>query len=263
MNQIKRSIISAVGILMLSMSQLTSATIVTTSCVDANQCSLDELINGDATIGVNDVTFDNWMEQINNIYSYNAVSDLESNVLLDLSSIFVTGIDAVSTGNANEFTLGLQFSGFEITGIDDGDEEEIELGAEYTATAVNGTTITKATLEITNHVFGSTGAFVQAQLDSSLPSIAFETFADTDLNEDLIKMADFAAVTSLDLETNVQLGVFEEGSLGLFSFDVLFTILTLDNTPPPNNNPVPAPASLSIMLLALAGLHLRSRKNSN
>jgi len=265
MNKIKRTILLLVCSFGLMASQFSNATIITSSCVSATECSLDELINGGGSISIDDVAFTNWQEIFNSVFETDGNADNED--VVDISQVFVAGIDSIATGNPNEFTLGLQF--FTTTGfslpflLDPVEESELELDVEYDATASGTTEITATKLQLGNRNLGSDDSFVEVNLDSAV-LLNLQVF-----DEDIFGLTDqqlmdnttfLSSQTSLALNSNIQLGTFVDGDVELFDFSILLTVQT-DSTTPPTS--VPEPSGIMLLLLSLTLLFTtRYRKRS-
>lgn len=265
MNKIKRTILLLVCSFGLMASQFSNATIITSSCVSATECSLDELINGGGSISIDDVAFTNWQELLNATFETNGNTDHES--IVNLSQIFVAGIDSIATGNPNEFTLGLQF--FTTTGfslpllLDPVEESELELDVKYDATASGTTEITATKLQLGNRNLGSDDSFVEVNLDSAA-LLNLQVFDEIEFSQtDMILMDEIAfasAKTNFALTSNIQMGTFVDGGVELFDFSILLTVQT-DSTTPPTS--VPEPSGIMLLLLSLTLLFTtRYRKRS-
>ena len=277
MNKIKHIILLLVCSFGLMISQFSNATIITNSCASSSECSLDELINGGGSISIDDVAFTNWQEIVNSVIETDGNSD--NGDVVDISQIFVAGIDSLATGNLNEFTLGLQFfttAGFSLPFLlDPVEESELELDLEYDASASNGTEITAAKLQLGTRNLGSDDSFVEVNLDEhTMVSDGTPTGMQQLLNlqvfdEDIFGLTDqqlmddtifLSSQTSLALNSNIQVGTFVDGDVELFDFSVFLTVQT-DSTTPPTS--VPEPSGIMLILLSLTLLlTTRYRKRS-
>lgn len=251
MNKIKHTILLLVCSFGLMISQFSNATIITNSCASATECSLDELINGGGSISIDDVAFTNWQEIVNSVFETHGNTDNDD--VVDISQIFVAGIDSIATGNPNEFTLGLQF--FTTTGfslpflLDPVTESELELDVEYDATASGTTEITATKLQLGNRNLGSDDSFVEVNLDSAA-LLNLQVF-----DEDIFGLTDqqlmddttfISAQTSLALNSNIQVGTFVDGDVELFDFSILLTVQSDDPV-----SSVPEPSGIILLLLSL------------
>lgn len=255
----------ALSLICLSVSSITHATVMTSGCAVATSCSLDELFAG-GTISVDDVSFSNWQDTLNFFYELDdSLNDVNGS--LDLTQIYVSGIDAVSTGNLNEFTLGLAFyslTSWDLPIVSQALEEaELEQTIDYQVSASNGTMISAVQLDLGETALRSEDSYVEVNLDSSLPFAlqVYQEFIDPDLDEVLTDSQVFAvAQSAFDMTSNIQMGTFVPGEVGLYGFNVMLTVM-LDNTQPP---PVPAsaPASIPLILFGM-GLLIHRRKRLN
>lgn len=265
MNKIKHIILLLVCSFGLMISQFSNATIITNSCVSSSECSLDELINDGGSISIDDVAFTNWQEIVNSVFETDGNSD--NGDVVDISQIFVAGIDSLATGNPNEFTLGLQFfttAGFSLPFLlDPVEESELELDLEYNASASNGTEITAAKLQLGTRNLGSDDSFVEVNLDSAA-LLNLQVFDEIEFSQtDMMLMDEIAfasAKTNFALTSNIQMGTFVDGDVELFDFSVFLTVQT-DSTTPPTS--VPEPSGIMLILLSLTLLlTTRFRKRS-
>ncbi|WJG10302.1 hypothetical protein [Aliiglaciecola sp. LCG003] len=262
MNKVKCILLSLTAL--CSTMQLSQAAVVTSGCADANFCTLQELVNG-GDISVNDITFTNWQELTNFFFEVDD-NGAETNGTLDLSGIFVAGIDAVATGNVGEYTLGLLFSSEVALSLPlvntDVLEAELELDIDYDVDASNGALVTAAQLDLGGRSLNSPDSFVEVNLDSLTADLnlqVYDEFVDPDPDSVLTESDVFAAaLSSFELTSNIQTGTFVPGGVELYDFSVTLTVLADD--PPPN--PVPAPPSLYLLLLGSAVLFFQRRKFS-
>jgi hypothetical protein len=251
MNIIKRNILLLACSFGLMFSQFTNASIITSNCLSSTECSLDELVNGGGSIGIDDIAFTNWQEMLNSVFETDGNDDNDD--IVDLSQIFIAGIDSIATGNANEFILGLKFfttSGMSLPFILNPIEEaELELDIDYDVTASGNTEVTAAKLELGSRNLGSTESFVEVNLDSSLFT-GLQVFDEVDGNDvDSLLMDEglFAsAQTSFGLTSNIQTGTFVEGEVELFDFSVF---LTVQSEAPVAS--VPEPSGVALLMLGL------------
>jgi hypothetical protein len=260
MNKIKHTILLLVCSFGLMCSQFANATIITSGCVSTSECSLDELVNGGGSLGIDDLAFTNWQEMVNAAFETNGNAD--NNSVIDLSTIFVAGIDAIATGNVNEFILGVKF--FTVSGMslpfffDPIEEAELELKIDYDVIASGNTEITAAKLALGNRNLGSAESFVEVNLDS-VGVIDLQVFDQTDpIGSVLMHDTTFAsAQTSLALTSNIQTGTFVPGEVELFDFSIFLTVQT-----DPGPTSVPEPSGVILLLLSLTLLiTTRYRKN--
>jgi hypothetical protein len=249
MNKIKNIILLLVCSFGLMCSQFTNATILTSGCASTTECSLDELINGGGSLGVDDVAFTNWREMTNAVFETNGNADNDD--VVDLSKIFVAGIDSIATGNANEFILGVKF--FTVSGMslpfffDPIEEAELELDIDYDVTTSGNTEITAAKLELGNRNLGSAESFVEVNLDS-VGTLDLQVFDQNDpILSVLMHDTTFAsAQTNLTLTSNIQTGTFVDGEVELFDFSILLTVQLEDPI-----TSVPEPSGVVLFLLSL------------
>ena len=251
MNKIKHTILLLVCSFGLMISQFSNATIITNSCASATECSLDELINGGGSISIDDVAFTNWQEIVNSVFETDGNTDNDD--VVDISQIFVAGIDSIATGNPNEFTLGLQF--FTTTGfslpflLDPVEESELELDVEYDATASGTTEITATKLQLGNRNLGSDDSFVEVNLDSAA-LLNLQVFDENIFGATADQLMDdttfISAQTSLALNSNIQVGTFVDGDVELFDFSILLTVQSDDPV-----SSVPEPSGIILLLLSL------------
>lgn len=263
MLSIKNRLGLALSLFCLSFTPVTQATVMTSGCAAATICSLDELFSG-GSISIDDVSFTNWQDTLNFFYELDEnLNDVDGS--LDLTQIYVSGIDAVSTGNVNEFALGLAFysrTSWDLPIVSQAIEEaELEQTIDYQVSASNGTMISAVQLDLGNTALSSEDNYVEVNLDSSLPFAlqVYQEFIEPDLDEVLTDSQILAvAQSAFDMSSNIQMGTFVPGQVGLYGFDVLLTVL-LDNSQPPQP-PIatPAPASIPLVLFGL-GLLLRRR----
>ncbi len=274
MNKIKNTILLLVCSFGLMFSQFANATIMTSGCVSATECSLDELVNGGGSLSIDDVAFTNWQETVNIIVEETASDD--NNYAVDLSAIFVAGIDSIATGNPNEFILGVKF--FTVSGMslpfffDPIEEAELELDVEYNATASDSSKITATKLQLGDRNLGSDDSFVEVNLKEptlvsdgtptgTKPLLSLQVVdeiepgasATVDIDEEIFD----SAQTGLALNSNIQIGTFVDGDVELFDFSILLTVQSDDPI-----TSVPEPSGVILLLLSLTLLMTtRYRKN--
>ncbi len=250
MNKIKKTILLLVCSFGLMSGQFAHASVITDSCVSSTECSLNELVAG-GSITIDDLTFSGWNSLDTFFEEFNA-NDVRDGAF-DTSQIFVAGIDAIATGNLNEFILGLKFfttSGLSLPFLLDPVEgAELELNIDYDATATSGTEITATKLQLGDRNLGSNDSYVEVNLDEALLNL--QVFDELDNGtSDMVLMADetFAsAQTSLALTSNIQMGTFIDGDVELFDFSVFLTV----QTDPVTAN-VPEPSGTMLLFLSLA-----------
>lgn len=237
------------------------ASIVTSGCVNNNSCTLQELVDG-GSINIDDIVFNNWQEIENFLYELDANDD-EVEDFINLSDIFVFGIDAVATANPNEYILGLQFSSETAWTLpqqsNDIQEAELELDVDYDVTASNGALITAAELLLGNRVLESDDAFVEVNLDSSagLNLQVYDEFIAPDFDAVESDSDTFVTgIADLTFTSNVQAGTFESGSLSLFDFSLNLTVQALPTEP----EPVPTPGNFLFMVLGISLLAFNKKR---
>lgn len=260
MNSSKKVLLPLVCLSFLSLSHLVNAAIMTTGCAAATSCSMSELVGG-GSISVDDVSFNSWAESENFLAIFDELNDFDDG-LLDLSQIFVSGIDTVATGNLNEFTLGLMISSrteFSLTAeafsqLQEIPEAELELTAEFNVNATGSTEITGVSLEMGTTDLGpdTQDTFVEVNLDEVGSAFGLQVFEENifgAFDDILFDDVAFPPLTSIDMENNIQVGTFDAGTVGLFNYSFLFTTITQSQPPPPPA--VPAPAAVYLLLLGL------------
>lgn len=239
------------------------ASVVTSGCINSNSCTLQELVDG-GSINIDDIAFNNWQEIENFLYALDANDD-EVEDFINLSEIFVFGIDAVATANPDEYILGLQFSSETAFTLpqqsNDIQEAELELDVDYDVTASNGALITAAELLLGNRVLESDDAFVEVNLDSStgLNLQVYDEFIDPDFDTVESDSDTFATgLADLTLTSNVQAGTFEPGSLSLFDFSLNLTVQALPTDPEPE--PVPTTGNFLLMVFGISLLAFNKKR---
>lgn len=244
--------------------QLSHAAVITSGCADPSFCTLEELYVG-GSISIDDVSFSNWQDIDNFLYEVDLDTgdEYDEQDVLDIASIFVTGIDAVATGNPNEFILGLLFSTASAWSLpqhyDEVEEAELELTADYDVSASNGATVTAAELQLGQRNLQSDDSYVEVNLDSALllGLQVYDEFIDPDSDTVDVDSDTFAATSSFQLTSNVQVGTFVQGGVELFDFSVLLTVQA--DSPP---DPIPTPATAYLLLIGSACLFFQRRKLS-
>lgn len=245
----------------MQMSQ-SHATIITSGCTDTNNsCTLQELIDG-GEINVDDVQFNNWIALTNALNTdYIGGRDVDSP--LDLTRIFVAGIDAVSTGNPGEYTLGLKFSSEVGLSIIDVLEGELELDVDYDVTASNGATISAVQLKLGSRSLNSPDSFVEVNLDAITAGVNLQVSDEIVGPNTGTVLSDSqtlaVAMTAFQLTSNIQTGTFTTGGVELYDFSVELTVQS-NNTQPPPPIPASAPASFSLLFMGFAMLFWQRRK---
>jgi hypothetical protein len=262
MNKVKCMLLSLTAL--CSSMQISQAAVITTGCSVSNNCTLQELVSG-AEIHIGDVAFTNWQEMLNIFNEVNSNGD-DVDGPLDLSGVYVSGVDAVSTGNIGEFILGLSFNSQVALSLPQLSvsvlEAELELDFDYNVAASNGVMITAVELELGSRNLNSADSFVEVNLNST-PIFSLQVFDQIEPNAPtssvLMDSHVFASsLTSLQLTSNIQTGTFIPGGVALYGYDVMFTVQ--GNINPPDPDPVPAPASLSLLFLGSAMMFLQRRK---
>lgn len=240
-----------------------SATIMTTGCVDATSCSLEELVNG-GEIDIDDVNFNSWLNTVN-LFADTSPGGTQTGAL-DLSQIFVSGIDTIATGNPNEFTLGLSFtstSAFSLPVLlDPVDESEAELDVDFMLSASGSTQVSGVELLLGNRNLGSPDSFVEINLDAN--ALNMQVFDETIFGADDSILSDsqnfISPTDSVALGSNVQIGTFVDGDVELFEYSMLFTFTADPVVTPPTG--ISEPASASLLMSGLALFMLRRRRKN-
>lgn len=252
MHQIKNILMFLVCSFGLMTSQFANASIITTNCVAASECTLDELVNDSGEIQIGGVTFDNWSELDNFITTGGPLDEL-----IDLSKITISGIDYLATGNPDEYTLGLKLS-FEPTltlTLDSADsEKELNLHFDFLVNTIIGTDVIGADLVLgeRNVPLSGDSGYVEANLDSgSLLSLQVYEESNGASLTSVTNIGDtFSSTSSEVFNSLIQMGVFDSSNpVSLTSYTMMFTVNS--QFVPPVPNPVPEPSSAAVMLLGL------------
>ncbi|GAB5378718.1 MAG: hypothetical protein Alis3KO_03480 [Aliiglaciecola sp.] len=270
MNSSKKVLLLLVGFSFLSFSHVSNATIMTTGCAGATSCTMAELVGG-GSLSVDDVSFNSWAESENFLAIFDEFNNFDDG-LLDLSEIFVTGIDSVATGNPNEFTLGLIISSqseFSVTAeaftqLQEIPEAELGLTTEFNVSASGSTEITGVSLEMGSRDLGpdTQDTYAEVNLDEIGSAFGLQVFEENifgAFDDMLFDDVSFPPLTSVDMENNIQVGTFDAGTVGLFSYSFLFTTTT--QTPPPPPPAVPAPAAVYLLLTGLLMISVKKRRS--
>lgn len=267
MKNSRKTLFALTALAFLSGGQYANATTMTSGCALATTCSLEELYDG-GSISIGDITFDNWFEDINVFAIFDNEGEIDD--IVDVSNIFVTGIDPVATGNPNEFTLGLNFtttSALTLNAIafDDPDEDifaEIELGSEFSATASGNTEITGVELTLDAFELFSDDSFVEVNLDELDDALNLQVFAEDifgDVDQELIDDTVIDAATSLAFVNNIQTGAFVAGTVALSDYSILFTTIGMQEPPMPPQD-VSSPSVIAFLSLGLAFIGYAGRR---
>lgn len=204
-----------------------NAAVITSGCANASSCTLTELFAG-GTITINNVLFNGW------------------DFINDLADVNVTENNVTIIGIDNGGTVGLSFVFNPALLVANGDELEYTFDFDVSVVAPSTREIIMGDLNLTTSV--RTGdAF--AEINGTLTPGGFFSVGENISSSTPSASNALANLTSLSIETNIQLGAFDPGtSESLTQFDYGFTLT------------IPEPTS---GLLVLIGVVVFSTTRSN